>query len=62
MNNEDTFLISKRIAEHKLTNVIIKCPKTDCSSSNIWKFGKDYKNGKVKQRYKCKKCGYVWSE
>ena len=36
---------------------LLKCPK--CSSLEIWKYGLDI-NGK--QKFRCKKCGYVWRE
>jgi len=37
---------------------IFKCPK--CLSSDVWRHGFQYENGKKYQKYKCKKCGYVW--
>lgn len=39
-----------------------KCPKKECQSLDIWKYGYGYNNGLKKQKHKCKKCGYVWSE
>lgn len=41
---------------------LIKCPKPDCQSLDIWKNGFDYQQGKKIQRYKCKKCGYIFNE
>lgn len=41
-------------------NNLLKCPK--CLSLDIWKHGFHYANGKEFQKYKCKKCGYVWVE
>lgn len=43
-----------------MTGKILNCPK--CLSLDIWKYGNEYFNGIKKQRYKCKKCGYVWRE
>ena len=40
--------------------VFLECP--ECQSLDIWKYGSDFINGKKKQKYKCKKCGYVWRE
>lgn len=41
---------------------LIKCPKIECNSLDVYKWGFEYINGDKKQRYKCKKCGYVWSQ
>ena len=41
---------------------IIKCQKSECQSLDIWFYGFYYQKGEKKQKYKCKKCGYVWSE
>jgi len=40
----------------------LKCPKPECQSLDVWKYGFEYYNGEKKQRYKCKKCGHVWIE
>lgn len=41
---------------------INKCPKSDCQSLDVWKFGFTItKNGK-RQRFQCKKCGHIWRE
>jgi len=41
---------------------IIKCPKPECQSLDVYKWGYYYQNGKKIQKYKCKKCGHVWIE
>lgn len=62
MKTEDCFRVKELIEENNKVVKIVKCPEKNCCSDDVWKHGFNYSTLGKQQKYKCKKCGHVWSE